>query len=92
MSAGREGFMQYELWIIDIEKKTANRVPADKWTDQYIQVIQPGEKGDKLFFQRFKRTWDEVDICVVNTETVGSKGVDSLRLTNLTGIIICRIR
>lgn len=70
---GEKDLCQYELWIINIEKKTANRVPADKWTDQYIQVIQPGEKGDKLFFQRFKRTWDEVDICVVNTETLEVK-------------------
>ena len=70
---GEKDLCQYELWIIDIEKKTANRVSADKWTDQYIQVIQPGEKGDKLFFQRFKRTWDEVDICVVNTETLEVK-------------------
>ena len=70
---GEKDLCQYELWFIDIEKKTANRVPADKWTDQYIQVIQPGEKGDKLFFQRFKRTWDEVDICVVNTETLEVK-------------------
>ena len=67
---GEKDLCQYELWIIDIEKKTANRVPADKWTDQYIQVLQPGEKGDKLFF---KRTWDEVDICVVNTETLEVK-------------------
>jgi dipeptidyl-peptidase-4 len=70
---GEKDLCQYELWIINIEKKTANRVPADKWTDQYIQVLQPGEKGDKLFFQRFKRTWDEVDICVVNTETLEVK-------------------
>ena len=70
---GEKDLCQYELWIIDIEKKTANRVSADKWTDQYIQVLQPGEKGDKLFFQRFKRTWDEVDICVVNTVTLEVK-------------------
>lgn len=70
---GEKDLCQYELWIIDIEKKTANRVSADKWTDQYIQVLQPGEKGDKLFFQRFKRTWDEVDICVVNPETLEVK-------------------
>ena len=70
---GEKDLCQYELWVIDIEKKTANRVSADKWTDQYIQVLQPGEKGDKLFFQRFKRTWDEVEICVVNTETLEVK-------------------
>ena len=70
---GEKDLCQYELWIIDAGEKTANRVPADKWTDQYIQVIQPGEKGDKLFFQRFKRTWDEIDICVVNTETLEVK-------------------
>ena len=55
---GEKDLCQYELWIIDAGEKTANRVPADKWTDQYIQVIQPGEKGDKLFFKRFKLTWD----------------------------------
>ena len=70
---GEKDLCQYELWIIDIEDKTARKVPADKWTDQYIQVLQPGEKGDKLFFQRFKRTWDEVDICVVNTKTLEVK-------------------
>ena len=70
---GEKNLCQYELWIMDVEKKTAKRVPADKWTDQYIQVIEPGKNGDKIFFQRFKRTWDEVDICVANTETMEVK-------------------
>lgn len=66
---GDQNLCQYELWILDREKKSVRKVDADKWPDQYISVLQSSEKGDRIYFERFKRTWDETDLCVVNTET-----------------------
>lgn len=64
---------QYELVIIDIQEKTAKLVDAKKWPDQYIRVFDLSSKGDLIFFERNKRTWDELDICSVNTSTLEVK-------------------
>lgn len=42
---------------------------ADKWQDQYIAVLKLSEKGNRIYFERSKRTWDEVDVCVADMET-----------------------
>lgn len=58
------------LIIIDVVNKTARKAPIEKWPDQYVMVFSESSKGDLLFFERTKRTWDEVDICSVNTKTL----------------------
>ena len=44
-----------------------------KWPDQYVMVFSSSSKGDLLFVERTKRTWDEVDVCSVNTSTLEVK-------------------
>lgn len=64
---------QYELIVIDVVEKTARKVNISKWPDQYIMVFSSSSKGDLLFVERTKRTWDEVDVCSVNTSTLEVK-------------------
>lgn len=48
------------------------------------------DKGDKIFFERYKRVRDEVELCVGNTET-GEVKVLFTRWINPILIIICVI-
>ena len=64
---------QYELIVIDVVEKTARKVNIAKWPDQYVMVFSSSSKGDLLFVERTKRTWDEVDVCSVNTSTLEVK-------------------
>lgn len=66
---GDKNVYQQELWIVDIEKKKAFPVKANKWPDQAIEVFHASPKGDKIYFERQKRTWEEAEFCVADTET-----------------------
>lgn len=66
---GDKEVCQYELWIVDIETGKVLKAKADKWPDQYIAILQVSEKGDRIYFERTKRSWEEVDVCVADTET-----------------------
>ena len=66
---GDKNLCQYELWILNRKNRSVRKVSAEKWPDQYISVLQSSEKGDRIYFERFKRTWDETDLCVANTQT-----------------------
>ena len=72
---GNKHVTQHHLVIIDAMKKTARKAPVDKWQDQYVMPFNVSSKGDLVFFERTKRTWDEVDICSVNTETLEVKEI-----------------
>lgn len=63
----------YELVVADVEKRTAERVDADRWTDQYIEALHVTPDSRLLFFERTKRTWDEVDFCSVDLNTLEVK-------------------
>lgn len=67
--AGDKDVIQYELWVGDADSGELIRVKSDKWTDQYIDVLYFSEAGDRLYFQRYKRKWDEAEICVADTRT-----------------------
>lgn len=70
---GDKHVTQYELVVIDVVEKTARKVNMAKWPDQYVMVFSSSSKGDLLFVERTKRTWDEVDVCSVNTSTLEVK-------------------
>lgn len=66
---GDKHLCQYELWCINVETRKVVKMKADKWQDQYIAVLKLSEKGNRIYFERSKRTWDEVDVCVADMET-----------------------
>ena len=67
--AGDKNVIQYELIIGDVETKEVRKIDITRWKDQYIDFLYTSKDGSRLYFQRYKRTWDETEICVVNTET-----------------------
>lgn len=67
--AGDKHVIQYEIIIGDVDTKKMIRVKADKWPDQYIDVLYASKDAKRLYFQRYKRTWDEMELCVADTET-----------------------
>ena len=66
---------QNELAIIDIVEKTVKKAKIDKWKDQYIRPLHVTSDSKYLFFERTKRTWDEVDVCSVNLSTLEVKEI-----------------
>lgn len=67
--AGDKEVIQYEIIIGDIDSKKIIRVQADRWKDQYIDILYASKDAKRLYFLRYKRTWDEMELCVVDTET-----------------------
>lgn len=66
---------QNDLTIIDIVEKSAKKAKIEKWNDQYVMPLQVTSDSKYLFFERTKRTWDEVDVCSVNLSTLEVKEV-----------------
>ncbi|MCR9013140.1 S9 family peptidase [Gabonibacter chumensis] len=66
--AGDEHVIQYELLIGDADKGEVKKIDISRWKDQYIDVLYTSNDGKRLYFQRYKRTWDECEICCVDTE------------------------
>ena len=67
--AGDKEVIQYELLIGDADTREVKKINIARWKDQYIDVLYVSKDGRRLYLQRYKRTWDECDICVVDTET-----------------------
>ncbi len=64
---------QYELSVFDIDSLKQVKIQTEKWPDQSLSVVYAGKKSDKLFFERKRRTCDEIDICVADTKTGEAK-------------------
>ena len=67
--AGDRNVVQYRLIIGDAETREVREIDITRWPDQYVDVLYSSNDGKRLYLQRYKRTWDESDICVVNAET-----------------------
>ncbi|MGN6420070.1 MAG: DPP IV N-terminal domain-containing protein, partial [Pseudobacter sp.] len=57
---------QYELYIGNAAKGSFRRVKTERWKDQQLEVLYA---GSKVYFLRYKRTRDEVELCAVDTAT-----------------------
>lgn len=64
---------QYELTVIDLQTKKQTKINTEKWKDQSLRVLLAGRSSAQIYFERRRRTCDELDICVANTETGESK-------------------
>lgn len=73
--AGDKELPVYSLEVIDIKSRKITCMDIRKWPGQDVEVAYAGEKGDRIFFQRYRRTWDEVEVCVADTKTGESRVV-----------------
>lgn len=67
--AGDKDVPQYELTVIDIATKKQVKIQTEKWKDQSLRVAHAGKESDRIYFERRRRTCDELDICKASTET-----------------------
>ena len=67
--AGDKHVIQYSLIIGDADTRQVREIDINRWPDQYVDVVYSSNDGKRLYLQRYKRTWDEADICMVNVET-----------------------
>lgn len=66
---GDKNVPQYELYVFDAEDRKPVKINTDKWPDQTLRVLQTGKNSNQIFFQRKRRTCDEIDICRADTRT-----------------------
>lgn len=71
--AGDKEVPQYELSVIDVQSRKQVKINTDKWKDQSLGVLHAGKESGQIFFERRRRTCDELEICKANTETGESK-------------------
>ena len=67
--AGDKHVIQHRLIIGDADSRQVREIDINRWPDQYVDVVYSSNDGKRLYLQRYKRTWDEADICMVNVET-----------------------
>lgn len=66
---GDKNVTQFDLKIVDVESKKLIDIDVAKWKDQNLSDVFAPSESDRIYFMRKKRTCDEVDICVADTET-----------------------
>lgn len=67
--AGSKEVSQCVLSVIDVETHNLVNINIDKWQDQDVEVRFVSEEGDRIYFERYKRVRDEVELCVGDTRT-----------------------
>lgn len=66
---GDKEITQQELFVFDVDSLKQVKIAAGKWQDQSIEVLHAGKNSDRIYFQRKRRTCDEIDICCADTRT-----------------------
>ena len=67
--AGDQKLEKYELTVIDVETKEVKTIDIDGWQDQYVDVLYTSKDGNKIYFERKTRAFDEQEVCVANLAT-----------------------
>lgn len=67
--AGAKNLSKWVLSVVDIDKRKVVDFDIERWQDQDAEVRYVNNKGNKIFFERYTRVRDEMELCVGNTET-----------------------
>ncbi|MEI3420298.1 MAG: DPP IV N-terminal domain-containing protein [Butyricimonas faecihominis] len=67
--AGDQKLEKYELTVIDVETKEVKTIDINGWQDQYVDVLYTSKDGNKIYFERKTRAFDEQEVCVANLAT-----------------------
>ncbi|MDE5611209.1 MAG: S9 family peptidase, partial [Odoribacter sp.] len=70
---GDKEVKQFELHVFDVADRKQVKIQTEKWPDQSLSVLYAGKESERIYFQRKRRTCDELDVCVANTVTGESK-------------------
>lgn len=67
--AGDKKLENSVLTVIDVEKRTSRTIDVSRWPDQYLSVLYTSKDGNKIYFERKTRAFDEQEVCVVDLTT-----------------------
>ena len=67
--AGDQKLEKYVLTVIDVETKEVKTIDTDHWQDQYVDVLYTSKDGNKIYFDRKTRAFDEQEVCVADLTT-----------------------
>ncbi len=67
--AGDQKLEQSVLTVIDVETKEVKTINVDRWQDQYLAVLYISKDGNKIYFERKTRAFDEQEVCVADLTT-----------------------
>lgn len=68
-----DSICKYTFKVLDIETKKVSDIPTDKWKDQYVAYAYDTKDGEKLYYYRTKRTWNEKELCLYDFKTGETK-------------------
>jgi dipeptidyl-peptidase 4 len=64
---GDQDVSQQKLEIFDLSSRAKLDINIDKYTDQTIRTYLSGKESEKLYMTRMNRTYDTLDVVVINT-------------------------
>ena len=67
--AGDQKLEKTVLTVIDVETKEMKTIDVDRWQDQYVDVLYTSKDGNKIYFERKTRAFDEQEVCVADLTT-----------------------
>lgn len=71
--SGDASVAQWEIQVADVQTRKLTKIQTDRWPDQSLNILYVANDGSRLYFERRKRTCDEMEVCVADTETGESK-------------------
>ena len=67
--AGDKKLERSVLTVIDVESKEVKNIDVDRWPDQYLSVLYTSQDGNRIYFERKNRAFNEQEVCVVDLTT-----------------------
>lgn len=67
--AGDKKLERSVLTVIDVESKEVKNIDVDRWPDQYLAVLYTSKDGNRIYFERKNRAFNEQEVCVVDLTT-----------------------
>ena len=81
--AGDQKLEKYVLTVIDVETKEVKTIDTDHWQDQYVDVLYTSKDGNKIYFDRKTRAFDEQEVCVADLTTGEDKPFMDYKMANI---------
>lgn len=67
--SGDSDVTRWEISVVDVPTRKLTKINTERWPDQSLNILYVTNDGSRLYFERRKRTCDEMEVCVADTET-----------------------
>lgn len=66
---GEQNLEHWVLTVIDVESKEVKDINVGRWPNQYLSVLYTSKDGNRIYFERRPRAFDEQEVCVADLTT-----------------------